>query len=1207
VGLTKLAITRPIFVFMLMALAILGGLIGYRSMRIELNPDVSFGVVTVTTIYPGAGPEEIANQISKKVEDAVSGVNNIQEVTSTSQEGVSVVSITFNIGAPMAEALNDVRTKVDAVIGEFPDNAERPIVGKFDTASSPVMYLAMRSDRLSHRQLRELADRTLKDRLSRIKGVANVSVTGGDVREIQIRLSREAMQRYGVGIVDVQSSIARATLNIPSGRIKEGGEEYTVRLLGEFQSVEQIGKSYISISDGRGSQGESRIVQLKDIATITDANAEKTSASRLDGSESVVMVIQKSREGNAVEISKALTQPDAGPKSLLQQIEDQYGLKFVVTTDSSKQINESISDLNFSLVFGIFLVALVVWVFLHNLRGTIIVGLAIPICLMTTIIALWAMGFTINNMSMLALSLAIGVLVDDAIVVIENIYRHLTMGEEPVEAAINGRSEIGLAAIAITTADVVVFLPIAFMGGIVGQFFRPLALGYAVAVVVSLLVSFTITPMLASRWYKKGEDWEHPKGWFAQTFEKGFHRLADGYARLLGKALKRRWYTFGGGFATLVALFIFITGSCVEVKAPAAASKATTVATQTKATPSEGAPSTGAAAAAAPGPAGPPTTIPEGIGVAANGAMGITKMCIALGVILFIVSVIQKKPKPGLLLSGLAFGLVFPAAAVGGMLYRNLYKKDDVFKFSFAPPSDPGEVNVTLELPPGTAIEETEKVATAIEDQVRDHPEVEYVVTTVGTKSAGFSASDQGTNLAQMTVTLWEKKAIKDSFTPAKAAPPSTPGEKTAHLRTVSSDSVAADLLEEVTGNYPGVKVKINVPSGFAFGDPIQLGLRSDNRELLAQTAVKIRDWLASGVIEGVVTPDISSKPGKPELRAIPDRARMADAGLSASEVGGALRTMYEGDNSTKFRVQGEEYDIRVLLDEADRNDVSSLANAPITFRSGKPIYLQDVARIERGQALDKITRRDRNEEIVVSAGLLPGYVAGTTQAKINAALTEAKLIPEGVTYKPLGEADTQARETGYLFSALFIGLILVYMLLASLYDNLLYPLIIQLAQPQAMVGALLALILTDKTLNIVGFIGIIAMIGLVGKNAILLVDYTNTLRERGEDRTTALIESGRTRLRPIMMTTIALIAGMMPIAMAIGRGSEFRETIGITIIGGVTLSTLLTLLVIPCSYSIFDDASEKLGRLLNRRKTAAMEPILETPSPTDWSEPPAP
>ncbi|HMS56867.1 MAG TPA: efflux RND transporter permease subunit, partial [Fimbriimonadaceae bacterium] len=328
------------------------------------------------------------------------------------------------------------------------------------------------------------------------------------------------------------------------------------------------------------------------------------------------------------------------------------------------------------------------------------------------------------------------------------------------------------------------------------------------------------------------------------------------------------------------------------------------------------------------------------------------------------------------------------------------------------------------------------------------------------------------------------------------------------------------------------------------------------------------------------------SKPGKPELRAIPDRAKLADSGITVADVANTMRVMYEGNKDTKFRVSGREYDIRVMMDLEDRNNPALVDQVPVAFSQGKPIFLSSVSRIEPGVGVDKIDRRDRTEEVRLTADLLTGFDAGGTQTKIDNYLKEYKLVPDGIVMKPLGQADVQQREMVFLMGALFLGLILVYMLLASLYDNLLYPAIIQLAQPQAMVGALLALMITDKTLNIVGFIGIIALVGLVGKNAILLVDYTNTLRSRGKERHEALVEAGPTRLRPIMMTTLALILGMLPVALAIGRGSEFRETIGITIIGGITLSTLLTLLVIPCSYTIIDDASTWFGQVLRRMRS---------------------
>ncbi len=1134
-GLTRIAIARPVFIFMLMLAAVLGGMVAYNSMRVELNPDVSFGTVTITTVYPGAGPDEVNTLISKPIEDAVTGIANVNEVTSTSQEGVSAVVVMFKIGSDINVGVNDVRSKVDAIVGLLPVEAEAPIVEKLDTGSEPVLTLALRSDSLSNRQLRDLADNVFKDAFARIQGVAAVNVTGGEQREIQVRLKRDALLRYGIGITDVQRAVTSAAINIPAGRLQVGSQEYTVRVRGEFETVDEVRNLYLTISDPQ-QPGVNKQVRLGDIAEIRDSNAEIRQFSRVNGSDSVVIVIQKSQQGNAVEISKAINEPSAmyrnsegQPISYLASLSQTYGVEFVTTQDTSTAIEESLFDLNLAIGIGVFLVGLVIWMFLHNMRGTLIVCIAIPVCLFATLIALWAFGFTINNLSMLALSLAIGVLVDDSIVVIENIYRHLTMGEDPVNAAINGRAEIGLAAIAITMADVVVFLPVGFMGGIVGQFFRPLGIGYAIAVLMSLFVSFTVTPMLASRWYRKGEDWEHPKGRFAQAFERGFDAFANAYRRILRTTLTHKWYFFGGGFAVLIALFMFIGGSF------------------------------------APNMAG-----------AATMSLGMVQMIVILGFLIFVGNLIAaKRARFSVLLGTAAFAALMLGAPVVGYMYRQ-WKGEDVFKFAFAPPSDSGTVMIDVEMPPGSNLASTTEVVKHLESKVLDHPQVDYVVSSIGRQSGGFGASSAGVQYAQITVTLKEKEALLDKVTFWKHH------EEELRPLAITADVVSAELLKEIQ-KVTGAKVSVNAVTGFGFGSAIQLAFKSNDRQLLTETAQKIQQGLAEGAIEGVISPELSSKPGKPELVAVPNRPRMAAANVSVQELGLAMRALYEGDNTAKFRVQGQEYDIRVMMDMEDRNNPEIIGVMPITFRNGNPIYLNEIATVEQSVGLDKIERRDREEVIQVNADLLPGYAAGSVQQKIDTWLVEENMLPDGVTYRPLGEADAQATEGVYMMSALLFGLILVYMVLASLFNNLLYPFIIQLAQPQAMIGAILALVLTDKTFNIVGFIGIIALVGLVGKNAILLVDYANTLRARGEDRFEAVVESGGTRLRPIMMTTIALLGGMLPIALAIGRGSEFRETIGITIIGGTLLSTVLTLLVIPCSYLIFDEFSDRLGRLMQR------------------------
>jgi len=1121
VGLTKIAILRPVLVWMGVAAIVLAGLLSYVAMRKEQNPDVQFGVVTVSTTYPGAGAEEINNLVTRPLEEAVSGVTGLQELTGSSQEGVSTVVVQFVLGTDMDAALNEVRSRVDQSVGALPREIEKPVVSKADTSSDPVMTIALKSKSLSNRQIREIADRKLSDLFARIPGVSSVLVSGGEQREIQVRLKKDALLLAGIGITDVQQALQSAALNVPSGRITQPDKEFTVRVEGEFGSVAEIGDVYVNVPnpDGRGT---GQPVRLGDLATIVDTNSERRTFTRLDGVESVTLSVQKSKEGNAVEISDAILHtPTSGAESVLGLIQRDYGITSVVTSNSADEISESLFDLQFALGFGIVLVGAVVWLFLHNFRGTLIVALAIPVCLMGALLLLRVFGQTVNNLSMLSLSLAIGVLVDDAIVVIENIYRHLTMGEEPVEAAINGRSEIGLAAIAITLADVVVFVPVAFMGGIVGQFFRPLGIGYACAVLISLMVSFTLTPMLASRWYRKGEDWEHPKGWFARTFENGFQAFANRYKAFLAVTLRHRWHAFGAGWVALLALFMFISGSSAK----------------------------------------------DPIG-AAKGTLAPIALVLGIGVAIFVGNLLSRSFKPQLVVFACLYAVALPVGAILGQQYA-VWKGEDVFKFSFFPPSDSGAVQITVDLPPGSSLARTSEVVGGLEQTAMAHPESEYVVSRIGSRGTGFSSADRGANYAVINVTLRHKKALLDSLKPAAAK----------ELRTVSDVQVAAEMLEAI-GKVAGARVTVAAGGSLGFGAPIQMSFRSDDREKLARTVKRVSDGLSAGAVDGVINVDTSSKPGAPELQAVPDRAVQGDMNVNTATIGASLRVLYEGDIQTKFRVQGDEFDVRVLMDESDRNSPSILSDVPIAYRQGDPVFLSDVARVERSQTVDKIERRDRQEEIRITADLVPGKAAGSVQSQIDAWIKEKGLVEEGVDTRPLGQANFQAREQGFLLSALMLGLVLVYMILAALYNNYLFPLIIQLAQPQAMIGALLALILTDKTLNIVGFIGIIAMVGLVGKNAILLVDYTNTLRARGYEKMDALCEAGRARIRPIMMTTIALVTGLLPVALAIGRGSEFRETIGITIIGGTLLSTLLTLLVIPCSYSIIDDLSQAFGKL---------------------------
>lgn len=1136
-GLTRAAITRPIFIFMLMVAAFLMGTISYRSMRVELNPEVNFGVVTIQTTYPGANPDTINTQVSRKIEEAVSGVNGLREVTSTSQSGQSSVVVQLELGVDVDAAINDVRSKVDAITNDLPKDALKPQVSKVDTSASPVLYLAFSSKKVSSRDLRNLIDDKLRDRFAQIPGVASVGVQGGDVREIEVQVRKDKLLSYQIGITDVQKAIANANQDVPGGRLVTRDQEYTLRVYNQYENADQLKSLIFTVNNPNDQGAKAQSIHLTDVADIVDSIQERTAYSRLNGTDTIVLAIQKAREGNAVEITK---QAEAAIAQIGVEYKD-LAIDIQKTQEQAKQITDSISDVQFAVYFGVFLVAIIVYIFLHNLRGTMIVALAIPTSIFCTFIAIRLFGFTINNMSMLALSLAIGVLVDDAIVVIENIYRHLKMGEDPREAALNGRSEIGLAAIAITFADVVVFLPIAFMGGIVGQFFKPLAVGYVCATLFSLFVSFTLTPMLASRWYRRGEDMEHPTGWFARSFERGFGRLENFYRRVLEWALTHRWFVFLSGNVILFAVFSFLGGSFASKASDAFQS----------------------------------------------GIVPFAAASIFIGIITTFVNLFRfRRFSFKYIAAGVAFGLVFPVASVVGFGYAQ-WKQEQVFKFGFLPDSDAGQVTANIELPPGTNLAQTQKIVEKIEKIFATDSDVKYVLSNVGTQGVGsFSSSNSGPNYAQVLATLYDKESFTDRFK-----------KHTEKLRQRSADSVAADLLQKV-GRVPGARVTVSAASSFGFGSAIQLSFTSDDRAALVETTSKVQRGLANGAIKGVINPDVSSKPGKPEIRVTPDPALIADANISVSDVGTAARMLYQGNDDSKIRPGGQEFGINVIMSPEDRNNPDLVDTVPLKFIQGKPVYLGSIGKLSTAPGIDRIVRRNRAEEIQVTADLLPGFAPGSVQLQLDSWLKASKLVPANVHYRALGQADAQARESTFLFSSLFIGIVLVYMLLASLYDNLLYPLIIQIAQPQAMVGALLALVLTNKSLNLVGFIGIIALVGLVGKNAILLVDYANTLRARGRTRHDALVEAGPTRLRPILMTTSALILGMMPVALAIGRGSEFRETIGITVIGGITLSTMLTLVVIPCSYTIFDDATLGLGRLMSRI-TGRRQTIQDPDAPT--------
>jgi HAE1 family hydrophobic/amphiphilic exporter-1 len=554
--LTSIAIRRPVFILMVFsALAVLGWTAASK-MRVELNPNVNFPFVTIVTIYPGAGPREVETLISKPIEDAVNGINGVKNVTSVSQEGISVVSIEFNLGVNSSEAAADVREKVDAIRASLPRDALSPTISKFDINAVPVLYYGMSSERPS-KQLRYIAEEIVTNRLARVPGVASVTVLGGDKREIRVEVDQGRLDAYGLNIMQVVQALQAANLNVPGGRIEEQRREYAIRVVGEFENLDQIRNVRIPVTNRMNPMAAPNVIHLSDVAQVKDGVAERTEGARVNQRNTVGIIITKAADANTVEVCE-------GVKKEIDRLKQELprDIEFALTQDESKFVLESLTDLRVALFLAIFLAVSVVYLFLHNIRGTFIVSLAIPTSIVSTFLVMYGFGFTLNTMTMLALSLAVGILVDDSIVVLENIFRHLTRGEEPAEAALNGRSEIGLAAITITLVDVVVFVPIAFMGGITGQFFRSFGITVATATLFSLLVSFTLTPMLASRWFRAGEQVEAKRGVFA-AFDRFYHWLDMLYRRLLERALRRRWLVIGVGNGLLISILLVIAGSLV--------------------------------------------------------------------------------------------------------------------------------------------------------------------------------------------------------------------------------------------------------------------------------------------------------------------------------------------------------------------------------------------------------------------------------------------------------------------------------------------------------------------------------------------------------------------------------------------------------------------------------------------------------------------
>ncbi|MGD1044769.1 MAG: efflux RND transporter permease subunit [Bacteroidota bacterium] len=1028
---TELSIKRPTLVVVIFTVIAVLGIFGYLQLNYELLPKMSIPVVVVQTIYPGASPYEVENNVSKVIEDAVSGIDKIDAVSSRSYESMSLVIIEFKQDANIDFAVQDASRKVNAILANLPTDAKTPTVSKIAFDEIPVLKMGVTSQMDSREFFQFLKDR-VQPRISKIAGVAQVSLTGGEEREIKVNMDANKVRAYDMSIMQVVQAVRSANMDFPTGKIKDKDAQFVVRIAGKFKSIEDLRDLIV----GRSRQGGD--IRLRDIAEVQDGIKEYEQMNRVNGKTSVGIQVVKQSDANAVSVSELV-------RKELQKIQAEYkdqGISFDIAQDSSTFTIDSANAVKKDLMLAILMVAIVMLLFLHSIRNSLIVLVAIPCSLIATFIFMYAFGFSMNIMTLLGLSLVIGILVDDSIVVLENIYHHIEKGEESRTAALRGRNEIGLAALSITMVDVVVFLPLSLVTGIVGQIMRQYALVVVGATLMSLFVSFTVTPTLASRFAKLERLTDRTLlGRFALAFEGFYHRFSDFYQKML------KWSLVNKGKVGMGATVIFILALLIP-----------------------------------------------------------------------------------------AFGLI------GN---------------EFMPQTDRGEFGVSVEFMPGYSVEQTNQAGLQIEKMLSQMPEIKKVFTGVGAQESG-SLTLSSNNLVQFNVALIPKENRKKTTL-----------------------QVGEEIKAKVR-QIPGAKVYVNPIGIFGSSDQsaIQIGVNGTDYKLIAQAADQVKNVLSS--VEGTTDVRLSSESGKPEMQISIDRAKLAQLGLSVADVGTTLRVALTGDDESKYRDGTNEYDIRIQFDEYNRSRTESIGNITFMNNRGQLIELKQFADVFMTSGPTKLERRDRISMVYVNAQTL-GRATGTIMQDFKAKIASVQL-PTGITISYLGMEKMRGDSFINLFLALLTGILFVYLIMVALYDSYVYPFVVLFAIPMAIVGAMIALAVTGKSLSIFTILGVIMLVGLVTKNAILLVDRTiQTRLEQGLSVHDALLEAAKSRLRPILMTTFTMIFGMTPIALSVSSGSEFKSGLAWAIIGGLTSSLFLTLIIVPVVYMKVDEWKEKIPALFKK------------------------
>ena len=1027
--LTRLCIRYPVFAVILMAAFMVLGLFSWRALSVEEYPDIEFPYVVVTTDYAGASPEVVENDVTRRLEEAINTVPGIKRVLSTSYDGRSRIVVEFVLGVPIATAVQDVRDKVAVVRTRFRDEVGEPLVERFRPDQAPIFSIAFMARDLTPRELSTLVQQQVMRRLQNIPGVGRVDLVGGATREIRVELSPERMEALGIGVEQVMSALKRDNAGLPAGTVSLGGQERVVEIAGRVTDPADFGGLVVAM---RGNSA----ITLDQVADVRDSEQERQSLALLNGQRAVSVDIVKMSGANTIAVVDALQAQMATLRDLLP-----LDVQMVAVADSSKSIRASLADVRKTLFEGAILAVLIVFLFLASWRSTVITGLTLPIALLGTLFFLYLFGLTLNTMTLMALSLSIGLLIDDAIVVRENIVRHAAMGKSHQQAALDGTREIGLAVLATTLTIVAVFLPVAFMGGIIGRFFYQFGIAVSCAVLLSMLVSFTLDPMLSSRWHDP--DAHGPRGdgrvaRFLRRFDAALERLADRYERAIRWALANRARTLG--YAVL-----------------------------------------------------------------------------------------------SLLLAVLGAGLVGK---------------------EFVPEPDLGEVSVKFSTPAGSTLEQSERKAQQVARALREYPGVVDIYTTIN------SGMDIGKNRVSLRVVLTPK------------------GE-----RKLSQKQLVAAFRTRL-GGIAGIEVTSVAAAREALGSmkPVMISLQGSDLRVLQRIADEFGAKMAK--VPGVIDMESSLKEPRPTLSLQVDRERAADLGLSVGQIAAGLRPLLAGEAVTSWQAaDGENYDVRVQLPASGRESGADVAALPLASSRMNPLTGQpemvavgQVATLQESSGTTQINRRNLYREVLFMANV-SGRPAGDVGADLEK-IADAMQLPLGYRIVTQGANNDMKESVGHATIALLLGALFIYMLLAVQFNSFLHPFTIMTSLPLALVGVFAALLVFRSTLNVFSLIGLLMLMGLVTKNAILLVDFIQKAVAEGMDRGEAILRAGRTRLRPILMTTAAMVAGMVPLALGLGAGAEQRAPMAHALIGGLLTSTVLTLVVVPVVYTLLDDLPAFLRRM---------------------------